>query len=64
MLVLSRRRGEKIIITTPGGVRVVVIVIAIRGDNVRMGFEAPDDVSIHREEVQAEIDGSEGVSDG
>lgn len=48
MLVLSRKRNEKVVI----GDRVVTIVIVdIRGDKVRLGIDAPPDVSVHREEV-------------
>lgn len=51
MLVLSRRPEEKIII----GDTITVMVLEIRGDKVRLGIEAPDNVSIHREEVHAAI---------
>jgi carbon storage regulator len=51
MLVLSRHRDERIII----GDDVVVTVVDIRGDKVRLGIEAPQDVSIHREEVYEAI---------
>jgi carbon storage regulator len=47
MLVLSRKQDEKIII----GENIVLMVVAIQGDKVRIGIEAPRDVSIHREEV-------------
>jgi carbon storage regulator len=52
MLVLSRKKGEGIQI----GKDVVVRVVEIRGDKVRLGFEAPREVPIHREEIQREID--------
>lgn len=47
MLVLSRKRSEKIVIDG----KIVVTVVDIRGDKVRLGIEAPKDVSIHRSEV-------------
>lgn len=47
MLVLSRKKDEGIRI----GDEVRVIVVAIRGDNVRLGIEAPPAVPVHREEV-------------
>lgn len=50
MLVLTRDEGEKVIITC-GGTTIVVCAVAIRGDQVRLGFEAPQHVTIHREEV-------------
>lgn len=47
MLVLSRRRDEVICI----GDNIKIMVVDIRGDKVRLGIEAPEDVPIHREEV-------------
>lgn len=51
MLVLSRKQDEKIII----GDSITLMVVAIVGDKVRLGIEAPKDVSIHREEVYQAI---------
>ena len=51
MLVLSRRANQAIVI----GSDVVVRVLDIRGDQVRIGIEAPRSVTVHREEVAAEI---------
>ncbi len=51
MLVLSRREGQSIMI----GNDVVVTVIEIRGEHVRIGIDAPRSVTVHREEVAAEI---------
>lgn len=53
MLVLARRRGERIMID---GGRIVVEVADIRGDHVRIGITAPAEMPIHREEIQREID--------
>lgn len=47
MLVLSRRPDERIRI----GEDIFVTVVAVRGDAVRLGFEAPVEVVIDREEV-------------
>ena len=47
MLVLSRKKDEVIVI----GDNVRIMVIEIRGDKVRLGIEAPKEVSVHREEV-------------
>lgn len=47
MLVLSRKRDEKIVI----GDRIVITVVEVRGDKVRLGIEAPSDVPVHRQEV-------------
>lgn len=51
MLVLSRKRSERILI----GENIVVTVVEIRGEKVRLGVSAPPDIPIHREEVQDAI---------
>ena len=58
MLVLSRRKGEKIVISHPSGPITVEVVEVRSKDNgqVRLGVTAPQDVSINREEVQSIID--------
>ncbi|HEY3395920.1 MAG TPA: carbon storage regulator CsrA [Lacipirellulaceae bacterium] len=47
MLVLSRQRDESIVI----GDNIVVTVVDVRGDKVRLGIEAPREISVHRREV-------------
>ena len=47
MLVLSRHRDESIII----GDDIVVTIVDIRGDKVRLGINAPQDIPVHRQEV-------------
>lgn len=47
MLVLSRKKNESIVIND----NVVVTVVEVRGDKVRIGIEAPRDVTVHRQEV-------------
>jgi len=49
MLVLSRKTNESIMIDH----NIKVVVLEIQGNKVRLGFEAPQDVPIHREELQA-----------
>ena len=46
MLVLSRKQGEQVVI----GDNLRLTVVAIRGNSVRLGFTAPADVLIRREE--------------
>jgi len=53
MLVLSRKKDESIIISDD----ITVTVIEIRGDKVRLGIEAPKNVSVHRREVYEAIHG-------
>jgi carbon storage regulator len=47
MLVLSRRKGERILV----GNDVVLTVVAIRGNRVRIGIEAPPEVHVLRDEI-------------
>lgn len=51
MLVLTRRRGESIVI----GDDVVVTVLEATGDSIRLGITAPREVPVHREEVLEDI---------
>lgn len=52
MLVLSRKPGESIII----GGRVVVKIIRVDEGGIKIGIEAPPNVSVHREEIQARVE--------
>jgi carbon storage regulator len=63
MLVLSRKKNEEVVCAD--GI-IVVRVIEIRGDKVRLGFEAASDISIHRREVwnAIQIQQSRGVDPG
>lgn len=47
MLVLSRKKNESIVINDD----ITIVVVEIRGDKVRLGFEAPKEVPVHRREV-------------
>ena len=47
MLVLTRRINESIVINDD----VSVLVVEVRGDRVRLGIDAPKNVSVHRKEV-------------
>ena len=62
MLVLSRKKDEKIII----GDNITIMVIEIRGDKVRLGIDAPKEVTVHRQEVyeaiKREHDQANGIS--
>lgn len=51
MLVLSRQRDESIII----GDNIVVTIVDVRGDKVRLGIDAPREISVHRREVYEAI---------
>jgi carbon storage regulator len=60
MLVLSRKKDEKIII----GDNITVMVIEIRGDKVRLGIDAPRDVTVHRQEVYEAIQREQQAQNG
>jgi carbon storage regulator len=51
MLILSRRPGESLII----GDNISINVLGIQGNQVRLGIEAPREVTVHREEIYARI---------
>ncbi len=56
MLILSRKKNERIII----GDDITIIVVEIRGDKVRLGIEAPKEVPVHRKEVFDSIQKEKG----
>lgn len=49
---LSRRPGESIVV----GNQIVVTVVEVRGDQVRIGIDAPREIQVHREEVYRELE--------
>ena len=55
MLVLSRLKNQGVTISHPLG-NVHVVVVEIRGDKVRLGFEADKEIAVHRDEVAKAIE--------
>lgn len=51
MLILTRRIGETLKI----GDEIDVTILAVKGNQVRVGIKAPKDVSVHREEIYLRI---------
>ena len=62
MLLLSRKKNEKVVLVieesgekTSGGIEITLQVVKIKNGQVRLGFEAPKNVSIWRNELYEEI---------
>ncbi len=51
MLILTRRVGESIVI----GDDTKVVVLSVQGSQVRVGIDAPSEVTVHREEIYERI---------
>ena len=51
MLILTRRAGETVMI----GSDVTITVLGVKGNQVRIGINAPKDVAVHREEIYLRI---------
>lgn len=56
MLILTRRISESIII----GDDVKITVLGVKGNQVRLGIDAPKDVTVHREEIYERIQSEKG----
>lgn len=59
MLILTRHVGESLII----GDDVVINVLGVKGNQVKIGVNAPKDVAVHREEIYDRIQAEKGKDD-
>ncbi|MBY0262775.1 MAG: carbon storage regulator [Phycisphaerales bacterium] len=55
MLVITRREGEEVVIGDPANPIGVVRIASIKGDRVRIAFDFPRTVDVHRREVANQI---------
>ena len=58
MLILSRRVGEDIVI----GEDIFITVVGVKGGQVKLGFNAPRDIPVHRSEIKDRIDAERALN--
>jgi carbon storage regulator len=59
MLILTRRAGETVMV----GSDVTITVLGVKGNQVRIGINAPKDIAVHREEIYERIQSEKAAKD-
>ncbi|MDX1405641.1 MAG: carbon storage regulator CsrA [Woeseiaceae bacterium] len=60
MLILTRRAGETVMV----GSDITITVLGVKGNQVRIGINAPKDVAVHREEIYERIQSEKSAKSG
>jgi len=60
MLILTRRAGETVMV----GSDITITVLGVKGNQVRIGINAPKDVAVHREEIYERIQSEKAAESG